>query len=80
MTPARRKRRWKSCATFLRDLYRARSLLRRRVVSRKLVPAVPLRVKKRGVRLDTVADDVASAASLPFIAQDLNLGCQVGSV
>ena len=32
----------------LRELYRARSLLRRRVVSRKHVPAAPLRVKKGG--------------------------------
>jgi hypothetical protein len=32
----------------LRDLYRARSLLRRRVVSRKHVPAAPPRVKNGG--------------------------------
>jgi hypothetical protein len=30
----------------LRELYRARSLLRRRLVSRKHVPGAPLRVKK----------------------------------
>jgi hypothetical protein len=48
----------------LRDLYRARSLLRRRVVSRKHVPAAPLSLKKGGIRLDTEADDVASATFL----------------